>query len=65
MSDYEHDFQPGDRVYAHSPANDSWSPDYVATVADVFPSLGRMHIRWDHGPVNYSVEMADYLAVGA
>lgn len=51
-------FVVGDRVFAHSPANESWNPEYTATVIQVRGEL--IDIRWDHGPSNSGQDAADF-----
>lgn len=57
-SNYPAPFQVGDRVYAHSPVNESWNPEYTATVTGVRGE--RIDVRWDHGPSNSGHDAADF-----
>lgn len=47
-------FMVGDRVRCINVVNESWNPDYTATVTAVYEGgFGEyIDVRWDHGPSN-------------
>lgn len=51
-------FSVGDRVYCLDPVNESWNPDYTATVLAVHGD--RIDIRWDHGGHNSGQLASDF-----
>lgn len=55
-------FKVGDRVYCTQPVNESWNPEYTATVLALRGDL--IDIRWDHGPGNSGHFASDFAIRG-